>query len=89
MQLIILLTLKNMKHKISDCIQETNIQLIQQSMKVISDKVNETNQLVKEFIKEIKENYVTKIEHDVIKTQIKNQSSEIQKIDNKFWGATV
>jgi polyhydroxyalkanoate synthesis regulator phasin len=63
------------------CIQETNIALLQQTMKNIESKLDNVDTKMDNFIKEIRENYATKKDLD-------NTKSEIDWLKNKLWSLT-
>lgn len=69
------------KHKEDDCIQTTNIALLQQTMKNIESKLDNVDTKMDNFIKEIRENYATK-------NDLESTKSEIDWLKNKLWSLT-
>ncbi len=66
------------KHKLEDCIQTTNIALLQQTMKNIESKLDNVTNTMEDFIKEIRTSYTTKEEY-------KNLKTDYVDFKNKMW----
>lgn len=68
----------------SPCIQEVSIALINLGMKNISDKLDNTNKILLDFIKTIEEdkkNYVTQKEHIEVKTRLQELTAKLWSIN--------
>jgi uncharacterized protein YicC (UPF0701 family) len=63
------------------CIQEVTIALITQQMKNIESKLDNVDIKIDNFIKEIRENYVTQIEHTETKLSLKELRDKLWSIN--------
>jgi uncharacterized protein YicC (UPF0701 family) len=64
-----------------ECIQEVTIALITQQMKNIESKLDNVDIKIDNFIKEIRENYVTQIEHTETKLSLKELRDKLWSIN--------
>jgi hypothetical protein len=63
------------------CIQEVTIALITQQMKNIESKLDNVDIKIDNFIKEIRENYVTQWEHEETKLSLKELREKLWSIN--------
>jgi hypothetical protein len=63
------------------CIQEVTIALITQQMKNIESKLDNVDIKIDNFIKEIRENYVTQMEHTETKLSLKELRDKLWSIN--------
>jgi hypothetical protein len=63
------------------CIQEVTIALITQQMKNIESKLDNVDIKIDNFIKEIRENYVTQMDHTETKLSLKELRDKLWSIN--------